>query len=75
MTIVIDTEDGMEHMKMCQIIAMLSIEVKTGMTHSRGSVLKYAQQRYGIKSRTKQGALDQMRDLYATTYGRQYGSK
>jgi hypothetical protein len=39
----------------------LQIEVKTGMRHSRGSVLKLVQKVYGVKSRTKAGAMEELR--------------
>lgn len=73
-TIVIDTPAGMAHFHMCQVIAALSIEVRTGLSHSRGSVLKVAQQHFGVTKSTKAGALAQMKALYAETYGREYGA-
>lgn len=51
--------------KLLQIKHMLSIEVNTGLTHSRGSVLKAAQREFGIKSRTKRGALREVEALLA----------
>lgn len=39
----------------------LKIEVKTGMRHSRGSVLRLVQQMYGVKARTKKGAMQELR--------------
>lgn len=73
MTIVIDTPDGIEHFRFCQVIACLSIEVKTGLKMSRGSVLKLAQERYGVTARTKVKALDQLKDMYEVKYGFPYG--
>lgn len=39
----------------------LSIEVKTGMRHSRGSVLRLVQDKYGVASKTKKGAMAELR--------------
>lgn len=60
---------------LAQCIGALSIEVNTGMRHSRGSVLKMVQNQYGIKSRTKEEALAELKALYATRTGRAYGSR
>jgi hypothetical protein len=35
----------------------LKIEVNTGLRHSRGSILKMIQTKYGVKARTKKAAL------------------
>lgn len=59
---------------MAQCIGALRIEVKTGMKHSKGSVLKVVQQVYGVRSRTKTGALREMENLYKERTGRDYGS-
>lgn len=67
--IVIDTPDGMAHFAMLQVIGALSIEVNTGMSHSRGSIMNLARQRYGCTKRTKAGVLAEMRALYLATYG------
>lgn len=67
--IVIDTPDGMAHLAMLQVIGALSIEVRTGMSHSRGSVMNLARDRYGCQKRTKKGVLAEMRALYLATYG------
>jgi hypothetical protein len=75
MTVIINTPEGIEHFRMCQVIGALTIEVRTGMSHSRGSILKVAQQRYGCVKRTKKGALAEMRALYEETYDREYGAK
>jgi len=45
------------------------------MKHSRGSILKLAQQQYGCVKRTKKGALAEMLALYEETYGKEYGAK
>lgn len=72
---VIDTPEGIAHYRMASIIAMLTTEVRTGMKYSRGSLLTLVQQQYGVQSRTKKAALEEMRRLYATTYGREYGQE
>ena len=73
MSIVIDTPDALEHFQFARCIAMLRIEVSTGLKHSQGSVLKHVQKTYVIRSRTKKGALREMEVLYKTNYGREYG--
>ena len=50
---------------LAQVIAALRIEVRTGMKMSRGSVLKLVQQVYGVRSRTKAGALEELLALKA----------
>lgn len=71
--IVIDTEDGIEHYRMCAIIGALRIEINTGMKVSRSSLIKSANHFYGIKAGTKQKCLEKMLELYKNTYGRDYG--
>jgi hypothetical protein len=66
----LDPLDEVAHHRLCQVIGALSIEVATGLGHSRGSVLEMARQRYGIRARTKRAALRELRELYAVTYGR-----
>ena len=64
-----------EIMQLAQVISCLRIETRTGMKHSRGSVLKLAQRRYHIKSKTKAGALEECLALYKEVTGRDYGSR
>lgn len=59
---------------MAQCIGALSIEVNTGMRPSRGSILKMVQSMYGVKPKTKKGALTEMKAKYAELTGREYGS-
>lgn len=73
--VVIDTPAAFEHLQLCQHIAALKIEVATGMSHSRGSVLNHAKQVYGIQKQTKAGMLKELLKLYAKTYGREYGAR
>lgn len=70
---IVDTEAGIFHYQLCATIAALKIEVNTGMKMSRGSVLKFAQQMYGITAKTKAKALDQLLDYYLWRYGHSYG--
>jgi hypothetical protein len=58
-----------------QCISALRIEVNTGMRHSRGSILKHSQQTFGVTSRTKKGALEELEELYHDFTGRKYGTK
>jgi len=67
--VVIDTPEGMAYFRLLQVRGALSIEVKTGKSHSRGSVLKLAQREYGIKSRTKKGALAELNALVVEAGG------
>lgn len=66
---VIDTKEGIEAFAMLQVIGALSLEVNGMSFSNKGSVLKLAQQRYGIKSRRKALALVELRELYKTTFG------
>lgn len=68
-------EDKLDHWRMSSTIAMLKIEVNTGLRNSRGSVLQAARAQYGITANSKKKALEQMLALYLQTYGREYGSE
>lgn len=61
--------------QLMQCIGALRIETRTGMRHSRGSVLAHCQRTFGVTSRTKKGALAELEDLYLETTGRAYGSE
>lgn len=69
---IIDTPEGIAWFAFLQVLHALRIEVRTGMKFSRGSVLKLAQQRYGVTARTKAGAYDQMCALYEQATGEPY---
>lgn len=47
-------------MHVLQCIACLRIETRTGLKHSQGSVLALVREQYGVRSRTKAGALEEM---------------
>lgn len=64
-----------EVVHMAQCIGALSVEVNTGMKHSKGSILKLVQTQYGVKARTKKKALEELKKLYKETTGWEYGSK
>lgn len=72
---IFDTPEQISHYRMASAIAALKIEVKTGMKMGRGSILKFVQQQYGIKAKTKAKALDEMLVLHKATYGWDYGVK
>jgi len=59
------------HMGQC--IAALRIETRTGLTHSRGSILQMVRVAYGIKARTKVGALEALEALYLEETGQAFG--
>ncbi len=65
---------GFRQLEMAQAIAMLRIEVNTGMRHSRGSVMKLAKKKFGVEGHTKKSVLSNLEDLYAREVGRRYGS-
>lgn len=55
---IIDNPGDVYHMLQCYYA--LKIEATTGLRHSRGSVLNLVRTRYGITSRTKKGAMEQL---------------
>lgn len=73
--IAIDNPGSHEMLHFAQCISMLRIEVRTGMKHSRGSVLKLVRERYGIKCHTKLGALSEMLAIYEEVTGQPYGRR
>ena len=54
---------------MLQCIASLSIQAKTGMHHSRGSIVTLCRVKYGTTGRTAKQTCGQMRELYKARYG------
>lgn len=70
MTTVIDMQDPLarRYVVMTIMIGRLRIEAVTGMRHSGGSTLKAAQQQFGIKARTKLGALEELTALRNAEY-------
>lgn len=59
------------HMGQC--IAALRIEVRTGLKHSRGSILQMVRVAYGIKARSKRAALEALEHLYYEETGHVFG--
>lgn len=72
--IAIDTPEGIEHYRLCAHISRLHIEIQTSLS-SKLSTLKSAQTLYGVKSRTRKGALEELLALYKETYGHEYGTR
>ena len=70
---VIDTPQGMQWFQFLQHYHGIKLQAETGMTHSRGSLIKSAQRLYGIKGRTAKKALAEMQvikdDAEAQLYG------
>jgi hypothetical protein len=68
--IVLDTPDGIAAFQAIRLYHALKIEVKTGMTHSQGSVMNHIKQNYlpDSKSRTKKAVLDEFYS-YLTAVG------
>lgn len=71
--IIIDTPEGIEHYRVCVLIACLRIEVNTGMKASRGNVLQAAKSSYPVTGRTKKKVLEELLAYYKDTYGMEYG--
>jgi hypothetical protein len=71
----IDTQEGIEHYRMCLLIGGLRLEIKTGMKYVRGVSLIRVAQEYGCPKNTKKGALAWMESFYEATYGWAYGSQ
>ena len=57
MTIVIDTPEGIAAYQALATLGALRIEARTGLRNSHGSVLKLAQERYGVTANTKASAV------------------
>ncbi len=58
---------------LAQCIGALRIEVRTGLKHSRGSVLQMVRVAYGIRSRSKVDALAALEALYLEVTGEEFG--
>lgn len=56
-SIIIDTPEGISMYYWLARRAALKLEIRTGMTSSRGSILKFLQEKGVTKARTKRGAL------------------
>jgi len=72
---IIDTPEAIEHWRVASAIAMLRLEVGTGMQAARYSVLKACKMNWGCPKNTKKGALAWMEAYYLATFGMEYGSK
>jgi hypothetical protein len=67
---VLDTPDQIAMWRLMSFRSMLQIEIKTGLRHSRGSVLKAAQQQGLTDKRTKIGAYKDIDALIVTAGGK-----
>lgn len=56
----IDKPEGLRYFQLLQVRYALDIQATTGLVHSRGSVLKLAKRRYGVKSNTCKGAVKEL---------------
>lgn len=61
---VIDTPEGVQVFAFLQVWHALHLQRDTGLTHSRGSIIKLAQRRYGVRSRTAAGVIEELRPIY-----------
>jgi len=61
---VLNTPEQIRAYAIRSLIAALKIEVNTGMKMTRGSLLKSARAQYGIKARTKVGAITELQAIY-----------
>jgi hypothetical protein len=61
----IQGQAGISMFQILQVRYALDIQAKTGLRHSRGSVLKLAQQRYGIKAKTAAAAVTELDEIIA----------
>jgi len=69
MSIVIDTPEGIEFFRFQQVYRGIKLQRDTGLTHSRGSLIKLAQQIYGIKGRTAKKACRELEDIFFEAMG------
>jgi hypothetical protein len=60
MSTLIEGRAGIWFYQLAATRTALQVEVDTGLSHSRGSVLMAARSRYGVESRTKRGALAEL---------------
>lgn len=60
---------------LAQCIAALRIEVRTGLKHSRGSVLQLVRVAYGIRTRSKVDTLKALEALYFEATGFEFGRR
>ena len=61
--------DAAEWFQFQQHLRALRLQRDTGLKHSKGSVLRSAQAKYDIKSRTIAGAVTEMEALEEERYG------
>jgi len=61
--IVLDTPEQIAAYQALATLGALRVEAHTGLRHSRGSVLKIAQERYGVTARTKAAAVIELEGI------------
>ena len=61
--IVLDTPDQIAAYQALATLGALRLEARTGLSHSRGSVLKLVQERYGVTARTKKAAVVELESI------------
>ena len=61
--VAIEGPERMDHFHNLQLKYALRIEVKTGMRHSGGSILKMVNRKFGTSFRTKAAALHYMEQV------------
>lgn len=60
---VLNTPEQIKAFQLHATIKALELEIKTGLRHSRGSVLKAAQQNFGVRAKTKKAALKELKKM------------
>ena len=68
-------EFSLDIFRLAQCIAALRIEVRTGLKHSRGSILQLVRVAYGIRARSKVDALEALEALYLEVTGEEFGRR
>lgn len=61
--------DHLAVFNLLQCRGALNIEISTGMKHSRGSILRYVQEAYGIKASNKRAAVVEIEAILKEIYG------
>lgn len=63
MATVLNTPEQIREFQLRATIKALELEIKTGLRHSCGSVLKAAQRNFGITAKTKKKALKELQEM------------
>jgi hypothetical protein len=62
---IIDKPDDIEAYFLRARYFALKLEIRTGMSHSQGSVMKFLKQKHGFKRGTKKGVLAEYKEYLA----------